>query len=566
MEASTNNSDGYQAVSLSDTADGEGDEMEVTIRNSDSSYPPSSSASSSSVCCSALYGCALLLLGAAIGLAVSSSLSTLLQLPAWSPPSWSFLPLSLPQQPPPLTLPDALPQCQRTLLVDFGAMLGNGFGSRANSVLQAACSALREVDDRHLFIRDTGWNYQTFASYFLPPPDVAPTLPGWNDGCDRNVSIWQQLYWPPAFNTRSIQVVDSAAAGDAAPKHLVHDAELVDRYPSALYISASTAPSFAYPFTAPCLIPHPLDIEDQHGSEAMEISRTHPHKKARHGYAYAHPQLTQREEPMRFFTFPPDIRAHLRLSSPAQLANNRSLAVPSELYLLYNRMLHFLFVLKPALRQRAMDFFTSHGLRTRSAAIEAVRRRLEQQARDNTSSSSSSSPLSFPGIGSIACHVRRADKFTEARPISSVVYLQEVERIAFADRELYASFPALPAALAGRCGNHTRQVQVVLASDQLNITDEFRLLQPCFAYHTLPRPADFVARRDEGTMWSMGSVARVVTTEHFMVELVLMSEADYAVVTFSSNVGRLIGTSRGWLDMAWENRMRSLDNSFWTPK
>ena len=220
------------------------------------------------------------------------------------------------------------------------------------------------------------------------------------------------------------------------------------------------------------------------------------------------------------FPFPPDLQQHLQLSSPSELQRpNRSLPAPSQLFVLYNRLLHQLFVLRPESRQRARDFFSAHGLRTRSAAAEAVRLR------------KAGAQASFSGIGSIACHVRRTDKFYEAALLNASAYVREAERIVASDSELYASFPPLPAELRGRCGGHTRQVHLLLASDDLNITAEFTRAQPCFRYLSLPRPADIRQRTGEEALMQMSSRERVSSTQHLMAEMVLLSESDYVILT-----------------------------------
>ena len=429
-------------------------------------------------------------------------------------------------------------------------------GSRLNSVLQAAASALREIDDRQLFLRDDGWNYQTLATYFLPPADVAPLLADWNDGdnSSRLQGMREQLYWPPAFNARSLNVTLEQRVPSVGLLQLRHAPGLVDVYPAALLVSASAAPSFAYPLTARCRIPHEFDLREQPGGSRAEQLR-HPHIRAVHTYGNDNPLLARlADRPMPDFPFPPDLQQHLQLSSPSELQRpNRSLPAPSQLFVLYNRLLHQLFVLRPESRQRARDFFSAHGLRTRSAAAEAVRLR------------KAGAQASFSGIGSIACHVRRTDKFYEAALLNASAYVREAERIVASDSELYASFPPLPAELRGRCGGHTRQVHLLLASDDLNITAEFTRAQPCFRYLSLPRPADFRQRTGEEALMQMSSRERVSSTQHLMAEMVLLSESDYVILTFSSNLGRLIGTSRGWLDMAWEQRVRSLDKQGWSP-
>ena len=282
-------------MSFVDSEDGGGDEEEQSALLSlkrQQLHPPSrsrraasrlsewevSSASWLSCLCGLLLG---LVLGvvAALHFSLAAPLLRLLGPAEAEPASAGLLLLK-----PPLLSLQPLPECARSLLLDLGLMHRNGLGSRLNSVLQAAASALREIDDRQLFLRDDGWNYQTLATYFLPPADVAPLLADWNDGdnSSRLQGMREQLYWPPAFNARSLNVTLEQRVPSVGLLQLRHAPGLVDVYPAALLVSASAAPSFAYPLTARCRIPHEFDLREQPGGSRAGAAAAPAHPRRAH--------------------------------------------------------------------------------------------------------------------------------------------------------------------------------------------------------------------------------------------------------------------------------------------
>ena len=447
------------------------------------------------------------------------------------------------------------PICNRTLLIEMSRLHPVGFGSRVNLLCQAIVSSMSDFDNRRLFIRDQGWNYNLLSDNFLPPASLAPVLPGWT-GRNETEVMQEMLYWGPTFATRPIKLVDDSelAECDKLPfPHVLHG-DGFDIYPVSLATSTTAQPDLAYPLSSPCRMPHTFEYVEQ----GDNYDSAPPHVAAKHHYALGHPNI----RPLTFpaagvnFTYPPSTHAYLRMGSPAYVAE-RPLPIPQPLMFRFMRIIHQLLVLRPEMRAGVKQLFDQFGLRTRSEVRAALLRRI------NANMTEGSVYGEVRGSGSIALHVRRQDKGSEALPIPCARYLAEVENITSWDPEMYTSFPLLPTELQGKCGTHTRQVQILVVSDAPEVLDELRGLQPCYRFIALPKPANYADRLNEASMWTMGNAQRFANSNHFISELIMLSESDYLVNTLSSNVGRVAAVSRGWQDSFVEGRVRSLDEPRW---
>jgi hypothetical protein len=129
-----------------------------------------------------------------------------------------------------------------------------------------------------------------------------------------------------------------------------------------------------------------------------------------------------------------------------------------------------------------------------------------------------------------AVHIRRTDKYIEARPRATCSYAYRLAKMC-----------------GGRCGG----LDVFIATDDINVVSEFatcnRSIQHSWKTHSL-----------EGSPlrnWGRAAVYRLYA------ELMLMMRSEWAVATFSSNVGRLVQLMR---DQP-EDTMTSLDAQWGQP-
>ena len=123
-----------------------------------------------------------------------------------------------------------------------------------------------------------------------------------------------------------------------------------------------------------------------------------------------------------------------------------------------------------------------------------------------------------------AVHIRRTDKYIEARPRATCSYAYRLAKMC-----------------RGRCGG----LDVFIATDDIKVVSEFatcnRSIQHSWKTHSL-----------EGSPlrnWGRAAVYRLYA------ELILMMRSEWAVATFSSNLGRLVQLMR---DQP-EDTMASLD-------
>ena len=223
----------------------------------------------------------------------------------------------------------------------------------------------------------------------------------------------------------------------------------------------------------------------------------------------------------------------------------------------------------------------------------------------------------------VALHVRRGDKAVELEGVSKAAfgdlerYAVAVEEVARGDKQLRGSWPLMSAAnssdaalfsfalpwAAGMCrqwwrlqeeGLIIRQPHVVLLSDDPAAFHGLMRARPCWQWLTpqlherwnvseqrwkeredgpAASAADATLGWTEGgghEQWSFNALdaqQREASTHSLLLELALLSLADHAVLTLSSNLGRMTALSRGAWDALVERRVTSLDEAMeqWRP-
>ena len=428
---------------------------------------------------------------------------------------------------------------------------------------------------------------------------MAPVLPGWNEeGVNLTEALWEQLQWPPGFSTQPLHFTPSTGqpADPAHPLSHQHSIQVGGEYPVELLAPTSTsAPAFVYPFHLTCLPPPakdttPLDWWNWTRAEAPVHTRGH----ALHFEEASRVFAKGGKVPVEF-SLPANLYSQLLLSSPHLWGNvsqraplglaadntsalvqhflypERLLSIPDSRFLVYHRVWHQMLIVRPELRSVAASILQHHHLRRRSDVHTRMRQELARLATGLPTPDWVAAPSSL-GHGYIGVQVRRQDKKTEAAPVSAERYVQEVEDILAQDELLVASFPRLNRTALPSCnaalsdtGEEPAVPQLLLLSDDPDVHLEFQQLRPCF--HWIIDPAGeyyppFIRRGD--TDWnSLDSESRKEQTQKLIVELTLLSEADYVIMTMSSNLARVFAPNRGWADWAWERRMRSVDRQDW---
>ena len=462
-----------------------------------------------------------------------------------------------------------------SLLFQFGeGKPAPGFGFKLNNLLLAAVTCLSFHDNRTLFLSDSGWIYSSFLHLFLPPLPSAPHLPGWDDSAESNnaAAIHEAMAWPPLLSSLPITVrirpspanfsAGECSGGDAlrcvpatSPSlsgmrgSLVYDIALT--LPSSSYLSASSIPS----------------ASSAHLREYKHQQRTARHVSVDGGYAYGWWPDIRSTEPVPPPTWLP---LFLSMSSPQMLMayNNashflatHSLPMPHLLYVLEHRLMHRLLIVSPSIRRAVRKWLSRFQLRSGAKRRQKL---LSAALRGDSVTWPFQTPTYSPGNAFIALHVRRQDKSRERPLVESRHYLEQVDDIIRGDPDLRAAFPAI----SPRMRNCTAKFypQVVLLSDDINaVFTEMRELRPCYRFIYPDIATSLVARTDEVSYAAMTPALQEEEAERLLSALVLLSEADYTVLTYSSNIGRLVAMSRGWVDSVWEKHVRSVDGDSWTP-
>ena len=499
------------------------------------------------------------------------------------------------------------------------SLADNSFGLGVGLVLllQTAQVCNVHLQNKTLFIRDIDWNYHSWSSLFLPPSAMAPLLGGWDNDTARGVSnnlteaSWDQLSWPPALSTLPlsfIQPKDTTAMNDYF-RHGANGGE----YPSSMLApTPRTAPSFAMPYSqsTECLLPHGGSSIAATADWTLNSLASH----TRGVQQFAEISAGIISKTLNPFTVPPYHLQYLFLSSPHLWGNERSRSrfsmdswltnttlleteflhssrlssLPDARFLMMQRIWHQSVVPTPYLRHEAQTILRSNNLRTRSVRVSALRRQLRRlglmRSDPYPTSSASLFPESPTGHGYIALHVRRQDKQTEWSPTPAFRYLEEVELILAEDKELVSSFPTVPfSSLSSACLHHVKssnesmmgnsstgsemlysQPQIVFVTDDPHCHSEFMALRPCWNFLIDPAKsfAASIERKGDVTWQSLSPEDRRVQAQKLVIEMTLVAEADYAIVTFSSNLGKCLWFDRGWSDIAWEHRLRSVDQGW----
>ena len=520
----------------------------------------------------------------------------------------------------PATFCERLPVCRRTLVLDLRTTRV-GFTSRIDQLLQSAIACLREFDNRVCLVDDREWNYFSLSLLFTPAPPALPVLRGWNDpDTNQTLAVMQQLQWPPVWSARRLRVDSASPAPPPSPinttagtgrAHLVSDALSIDPQLSpeletalaSAYSAAEVrfdpeADSFpALLLRQPgCAGSSTVDLHngfcsaayrseymswdwgDTRSAASRRKVRQHPHVLSAAPYGY---QL-EWSDPLRLQMVTGDLltntlRLQLSLSSPHLFpsadrgAASPALQSPPVIFMLKQRMLHLFFTLRAEHREQAALRLRQWKLRSRGAVWEQIMLELRGRAQTLSRAAAPDAPAApsldvygrVNGSGSIAVHIRRQDKRQEAEPVALAAYIQAAEHIVGLDHGLRASFPPLPAELREQCGS-APHVQLIVLTDDPTVVPELAAARPCWRLHLPYEPDKQLERRGASDQLELPSALKRVSAERLMVELVLASEADYAVVTYSSNIGRLLAINRGWRDSHWEGRVVSVDVPWYT--
>ena len=237
------------------------------------------------------------------------------------------------------------------------------------------------------------------------------------------------------------------------------------------------------------------------------------------------------------------------------------LPAPHLLFTLKQRLFHELLLVRPEYRQQAASKLQSLGWTPRSSVWEAAWRRLAAaQDADGSAGSGSDNPY-------ISFHVRRQDKGREiAQVVQLPAFVAAAERIVSADKRLQRAFAlsalSSPSPSCAADGSGLYAVRVMLLSDDDSTLDELRRLRPCWRVESAVSAEPGLVRSSDEQVGKQSAEWKLRMAQRLMVSLVLLAEADYAVVTFSSNIGRLTALARGWVDWQWAGRTVSLDADF----
>ena len=283
---------------------------------------------------------------------------------------------------------------------------------------------------------------------------------------------------------------------------------------------------------------------------------------------------------------PPHLNlSHLDLASPGLYENplaarlraspRPSLAAPAApAYLLMKRRyLRWLIQPVPTVRERVAAWLQQRGLRVKLSLDEW---------RQMRGRGSAVGGARVRGRRYVAVHVRRGDKLRslkvrkDADP--SAFFLRAVRDIVNASAALAAvvsdgAFVAPSTVISEACaalGSQAAlpQPDVVLVSDDATVYSTLPLLAPCWRWHfPFGGPAHISDRpstggHDQSTFDVMELAERESAAMNFLCQLMTLVLADHAVVTYSSNVGRLVATIRGWQDSHVERRVHSLDRGW----
>ena len=465
------------------------------------------------------------------------------------------------------------PLCPRSLVLPL-ALNQHGWGVKMRHVVSNALLCNRRLQNRSFFMTEANWNYHSWTAGFLPPAGrLAPLLPGWDEPhINRTEAAWQQLYWPPALSARRLRLTEKRDEGRLAT--LLHE-DGQDLYPaSSLSPQPATASAFAFPFDTDCL--PPVQRSMQHKSSTawldLNVSLPLPHLRGlMEMWDWAWERLGS-EIPER--ALPPDALDFLLLSSPHLFGNSSrrqqlGLALgnprlssallepgyiqpPYEHYLLSNRIWHQLAVLRPELRVEVRRVLERHSLRSRSQTHEWILAQLQSPRPHASHTPTSASLAGRPFFG---LHVRRQDKVEEATPLPASAYVAAVEAVLAKDDQLVASLPAV------NCSGRLQPEPVVyIMTDEPQAAAEFPLLRPCWRFVIDPFGSVIpgLTRKNESQWNSLPADDRLQQTRRLLLEATLMSEAEYAIMTGSSNMAMIFMINRGWIDYVWEKRLQLL--------
>ena len=501
------------------------------------------------------------------------------------PPPPSSSPLSLspmsvggrsrsPSEPEPAL--SVAPVCARSHVLPL-AQNKHGWGVKMRYVVSNVLLCNVRLQNRSFFMTEQNWNYHSWTAGFLPPAGrLAPLLPGWDEPhVNLTEAVWQQLYWPPALSARKLQVVDRQGEDEGRFAVLQHE-DGQDLYPaSSLTPQPATASAFAFPFDTDCVPPVQSSLQHTGNGSLSNVTLNLPRPHLiglMEMWGWASDELC---EQIAGWQMPPDAFDFLFLSAPHHFGNATRrqqlglalgdprlpaaflhptrLETPPQHYLMSNRIWHQLAVLRPELRREVRAVLEQHGMRSRSQTHAWILSQL--QAPRPAPGAPAPSSSSLPGAPFFGLHVRRQDKVEEANPLPASRYIASVERRLARDDQLRAALP-----LVACNGTQQPQPVVYIMTDAPEAAAEFPLLRPCWRFVIDPFGALIpnLLRTNESQWNHMPADSRLQQTRRLLLELTLLSEAEYAVMTGASNIAMIFTTNRGWVDFVWERRLRML--------
>ena len=437
------------------------------------------------------------------------------------------LPSSFPSHP-----PSPPPTCPLSATFHF-APNGAGLCSHLNTLLGALL--LSSLLNRTAFVDDRQWNYGHWHAYFLPlpPHGIPPSVSLPNPAFDHDEAVDEYPVWsldPPP----SVPSVSAFSLSTSFPPPLFS--------PSPLPSSPACSPPHALLRHRAANLSSPLPLPAHLNLSHADLATPG---------LYQNP-LTQQ---VRVSAMPPSL----------------PLPLPHPLMLLKRRLLRWLVQPRDEEKERVRQWLQQVGLRPKLTLDEW---------RERKRGGGGGRQAAGEGRRYIGVHVRRGDKVQSLKMSRNAdvgpVYIQAIHHLlnsslAHLTQPTPPSPSTSPSPLTDACtalGPASPQPDVVLVSDDPAVYSSLPQLAPCFRWHFpfAATGAEAVSRvsggHDQVVFDSLELGEREALTRDFLCQLLTLVLADYAVVTYSSNVGRLVATLRGWHDSHVERRVRSIDRGW----
>jgi hypothetical protein len=472
---------------------------------------------------------------------------------------------------PSATALSSLPACNRSL--HWQLVVDTGFGHQVLSALLAA--AFASFTGRAFFLHSNDFAYGSWAAFSLSLES-------------------QPAFYAPAASQLSPRQMLEASEEELSDEQPVLDALSASCPGQAVAVSPGSEGRVPHQPTSLCLPPLASDIVPYSGEDAGRDAHVSARPSSRAAVQSSRVLLQWRDE-------------RLPCGAPA-------------LFFLLRRRLRALLRPTPAIACQALRLMQRWSLRGKLPLPPLLPDFAAAAASPSSSSSSSSRRF-------IALHVRRGDKPTDVSSQTRARheldyaelsrYLRAAEGVIAADAALNRSWPLMTreslqanrsrwqlteeaAALCLRWWDAEQrralqslpQPQVLLVSDDAALAANISLQRPCWRWMTtsqqerwstrsrswipaakarpgweLPAsPAAALRGHWQQAFNAQPAAVRLSATASLLVDLLLLSAADYVVLTLSSYLGQLVALSRGWRDAAVQGRLISLDVALLTWK